>query len=120
MALVGIGDIQPSVLLADSGNIFSPNELKLLQDHGAVGDICLRFYDLEGKMVNTPLNDRVIGMSVEQLRRAKRSVGVAGGERKRTAILGALKGGWINVLITDRSTAEWLVSKAPKAPKKMR
>jgi len=122
LALVGIGDIQPSRLLADSGNVFSPRELKSLQEKGAVGDVCLRFYDRDGALVTTPLNERVIGMDLDQLRRAKRSVGVAGGQRKRVAILGALKGRWINVLITDRSTAEWLVrqgdSAAARAPRK--
>jgi DNA-binding transcriptional regulator LsrR (DeoR family) len=110
LALVGIGDIQPSRLLADSGNVFSPDELHSLQVQGAVGDICLRFFDGEGSLTDTQLNQRVIGMDLDQLKRAERSVGVAGGKRKRTAILGALKGGWVNVLITDRSTAEWLVA----------
>jgi DNA-binding transcriptional regulator LsrR (DeoR family) len=109
LALVGIGDVQPSRLLADSGNVFSPRELKSLQEQGAVGDICLRFYDREGALIKTPLNERVIGMDLDQLRAVNRSVGVAGGQRKRVAIWGALKGRWINVLITDRSTADWLV-----------
>ncbi|MCJ7736289.1 MAG: sugar-binding domain-containing protein, partial [Anaerolineae bacterium] len=52
----------------------------------------------------------VIGMSLEQLTRVQRSVGVAGGKRKHAAIRGALLGGFINVLITDRFTAEWLVA----------
>jgi len=122
LALVGIGDIQPSGLLADSGNVFSPRELKSLHKQGAVGDICLRFYDRNGALIPTPLNDRVIGMDLDQLRRVNRSVGVAGGQRKRVTILGALKGHWINVLITDRSTAEWLVGQgktvAARSPRK--
>ena len=48
-------------------------------------------------------------MHLEQLRRARRSVGIAGGARKYEAILGALNGGLINVLITDRMNAESLV-----------
>lgn len=115
MALVGIGDIQPSRLLADSGNVFSPEELKSLEEQGAVGDICLRFFDAEGNLIKSPLNDRVIGMDFEQLRTVKRSIGVAGGKRKQAAILGALKGGWINVLITNKTTAEWLVKQAKKS-----
>lgn len=109
-ALVGIGALQPSKGLASSGNIFSPQELRILKSHGAVGDICLRFYDAQGAAVYTPLNERVIGIELAQLQRANRVVGVAGGQRKRAAILGALKGQWINVLITDRRTAEFLMS----------
>ncbi len=109
LALVGIGAVEPSKLLASSGNIFSVEELDQLRAQGAVGDICLRFFDHAGRPVWSPLNERVIGMNLEQLRQVNRSVGIAGGHRKCEAIRGALLGGWINVLITDRSTAERLV-----------
>lgn len=109
IALVGIGTVEPSGLLASSGNIYSPAELAMLQSAGAVGDVCLHFFDGEGKPVETPLDERVIGMSLEQLRHAKRAVGIAGGKRKLAAIRGALRGKWINVLITDRATAEGLL-----------
>lgn len=110
LALVGIGTVEPSKLLASSGNIFSPEELDLLRARGAVGDVCLRFFDQAGAPVITSLNERVIGMKLEQLRQVKRAVGIAGGQRKFEAIRGALLGGWINVLITDRFTAERLVA----------
>ena len=53
LALVGIGSVEPSGLLASSGNIFTPEELHLLQEAGAVGDICLRFFDKSGNPVLT-------------------------------------------------------------------
>jgi DNA-binding transcriptional regulator LsrR (DeoR family) len=109
LALVGIGTVEPSRLLASSGNIFSKEELDLLRTRGAVGDICLRFFDARGERVLTPLDERVIGIRPEQLRTVARSVGIAGGQRKHDAIRGALAGGWINVLITDLGTAEALV-----------
>lgn len=109
VALVGIGAVEPSKLLASSGNIFSPHELRQLSRRGAVGDICLRFFDAEGAPVATPLNDRVISMELDALRRVPRVVGIAGGRRKTAAIRGALAGRWINVLITDRGTAERLL-----------
>jgi DNA-binding transcriptional regulator LsrR (DeoR family) len=109
LALVGIGAVEPSRLLAESGNVFSPEELKSLSSQGAVGDICLRFFDKLGEPVITPLNERVIGMDLPQLRRVNRVVGVAGGKRKTAAIRGALVGGWINVLITDCNTARRLL-----------
>lgn len=113
LALVGIGALEPSALLASSGNIFAPTELDLLRQAGAVGDICLRFFDAVGQPVVTPLDARVIGMNLEQLRRCPRSVGIAGGRNKVAAIRGALLGGYINVLITDRYTAAALVADAP-------
>jgi DNA-binding transcriptional regulator LsrR (DeoR family) len=112
LALVGIGTLEPSTLLASSGNIFSTEELDLLRERGAVGDICLRFFDRHGQRVLTPLDERVIGMRPEQLRKVARSVGIAGGRRKHDAIRAALSGGWINVLITDRWTAEALTNQA--------
>lgn len=81
----------------------------MLRRGGAVGDVCLRFFDAEGKPVITPLNERVIGIPLEKLQRVSRTVGIAGGRRKLAAIRGALMGRWINVLITDRFTAEQLL-----------
>ena len=83
---------------------------------GAVGDICLRFFDNSGIPVATPLDDRVIGMELQQLQRVNRAIGVAGGARKLDAIRGALEGRWINVLITDRLTAEHLTRNRDERP----
>ena len=110
MALVGIGSLKPSTLLNLSGNVFTEAEQDYLQSHGAVGDILLRFYDIEGRLVESSFNNRVISMNLMQLRQVERSIGVAGGERKYSAIRGALHGRWINVLITDRGTAEHLLA----------
>jgi DNA-binding transcriptional regulator LsrR (DeoR family) len=108
LALVGIGALTPSKLLAASGNVFTAEELDELHELGAVGDICLRFFDADGVPVASPLDERVIGIDLERLRRPKRAVALAGGPRKYEAILGALRGRFVNVLITDRFTAERL------------
>ena len=113
IALVGIGATEPSRALASSGNVFVPRELRLLGSRGAVGDICLRFFNRAGKPVATELNDRVISIELDVLRKIRRVVGVAGGQRKREAIEGALAGKWINVLITDFNTAEFLLQTDP-------
>ena len=80
-----------------------------MREAGAVGDICLRFFDRHGRPVSTPLDDRVIGMTRDQLRRVKRAVALAGGKRKFAAIRAALLGGLVNVLVTDRFTAQHLI-----------
>lgn len=108
-ALVGIGAIDPSPLLAQSGNIFSPQELNLLRQKKAVGDILLRFFDQNGELVETGLEKRVISMNLDQLSKVNRAIGVAGGLRKYASILGALRGHWINILVTDHFTAERLL-----------
>jgi DNA-binding transcriptional regulator LsrR (DeoR family) len=109
LAVVGIGATEPSRALASSGNVFSPQELKLLAARGAVGDICLRFFNRAGEQVVTELNERVISIELSELRKVRRVVGVAGGQRKRDAIAGALACKLVNVLITDFATAEYLL-----------
>ncbi|HSV85261.1 MAG TPA: sugar-binding transcriptional regulator [Levilinea sp.] len=110
LALVGIGAVEPSALLAASGNVFSPHELALLHQQGAVGDILLRFFDRQGHPLDTGLQKRVISMTLEQLSRVDRAIGAAGGARKFVAISGALRGGWVNILVTDQFTAQRLLT----------
>ena len=105
IALVGIGSIEPSLLVASSGNVFSARELQEIRGRGAVGDICLRFYDSSGREVRDPAGNRVIGIDLDTFGRVPRAVGIAGGNRKHAAILGALRGKRINILITDQFTA---------------
>lgn len=111
VVLVGIGSFQPSPLLKDSGNAISETEQQSLRTLGAVGDVCLRYFDASGELVDTDLHDRVLGIGVDALRAIPRKVGIAGGERKQEAIEGALRGCWIDVLITDLRTARRLVAK---------
>lgn len=110
IALVGIGSLEPSKMLAASGNILSKAERLELQRLGAVGDICFRYFDADGKPVKSSLMKRVIGIDLPDLRACKRVVGVAGGAQKVEAILGALRGNLIDVLITDQRTAEALTA----------
>lgn len=108
LAFIGIGAVEPSDMLAQSGNIFSESELKQLSKKGAVAELSQRFIDAQGKQVLLPLNERVIGMSLEQLRGVPRVVALAGGQSKTQAIDATLKSGVINTLVTDRFTAERL------------
>jgi DNA-binding transcriptional regulator LsrR (DeoR family) len=113
VALVGIGSMEPSRMLAVSGNIFSKEERGELQRLGAIGDICFRFFNADGQPIKSPLMKRVIGIDLEKLRTCNRVVGVAGGMQKTQAILGALRGGLVDVLITDHRTAESLTKASP-------
>ena len=89
--------------------IISWQEMEELIRQGAIGDISLRYYDIQGKLINSSLNDRVIGIDLTELKGINRVVGVAGGEEKVQAILGAIHGGLINTLITDIKTAHRLL-----------
>jgi len=108
--LMGIGAIPPSRMLRESGNVFTEQDLADLRDAGAVGDVCMRFYDAEGHHVPTRFDKRVLGIGIEQIRRTRRRIGVAGGERKFEAIRAALRGRWLTTLITDLHTAQHLLA----------
>ncbi|GAB2592132.1 sugar-binding transcriptional regulator [Kribbella endophytica] len=109
-ALVGIGSLEPSPLLQRSGNAVAVADQDELRRLGAVGDVCFRFFDEEGKHVRSTFDQRVIGVTAKELLAVPRRIGVAGGDRKHSAIRAALLGGWINILITDLSMAQRLLA----------
>lgn len=110
VCLVGIGSVEPSPLLRRSGNALSEEETRDLISRGAVGDICLRYFDALGAPLASPVDDRLMGMAAEQTRAVPRRIAVAGGLDKVSAIRAALLGGWVSVLITDEQVAGQLVS----------
>ena len=109
LAIVGIGDLEPSALLRNSGNYYDEEMLRTLAQRGAVGDICLHYFDAQGEPVLSPEEDPVIGMELAQVRNCPQVVALAGGKEKAHAIRGALRGGYVNVLIVDYPTARLLV-----------
>ena len=116
VALVGVCSIQCSPLLHRSGKAIDPDQRPELMQLGAVDEVCLRFFDQDGNLINSPLNDRVMAISPKQLKAVPRRIGVAGGPEKLTAIAAAVKGGWINTLITDVETAQRLLHAQPPTP----
>ena len=110
LALVGIGDMEPSQLLRYSGNYYDKGMLDRLAARGAVGDICLHYYDAAGHPVLQTSEDPAVGIKLEQLKHCPHVVALAGGRQKAAAIQGALQGGYLNVLITDYPTARLLIS----------
>lgn len=108
LAFVGIGALE-TYKLPGSSAIFSSQDIELLKAQGAVGNICLNFFDAQGQPVEAHPEKSIIGIRLDQLARIQRSVGVAGGWRKYAAIRAALTGRYINVLITDQITAARLI-----------
>jgi DNA-binding transcriptional regulator LsrR (DeoR family) len=117
LALVGIGSLEPSPLLRQSGNALTAAEQDELRNAGAVGDVCLRFFDTQGATVKTALDERVMSITPADLLRVPRRVGVAGGASKHRAIRAALRGGWVNVLVTDLDTARALLDDTEASPR---
>ncbi len=108
-SLVGIGTFPASPLWRASGNALTAAEENELLESGAVGEICLRYFDIDGKPMNSAIEVRMISISSEAMLQIPRRIGVAGGIRKLAAIRGAINGGWVNVLITDSDVARQLL-----------
>jgi deoxyribonucleoside regulator len=103
MALVGIGTLDESAPLIRYGHISARDRRRLL-DAGAVGDMCTRFFTPEGDPVHV-LDDRLIAIEWDALKKIPLVIAMASGLDKRDAILGALRAGVIDVLVTDEATA---------------
>lgn len=109
MILMGIGCLVPSRLLFDSGNVLEAEDMDELKQRGAIGDVCLRFYDRDGRLVDSRFDKRVVGITAEQILATPHRVAVAGGKRKIEAIRGALRGKWVTSLVTDYDVAQELL-----------
>ena len=114
IALVGIGNCAFRSGRVSEGNFFSQEQFDLAKSKGAVGEVNLRFIDKDGKPVESEMDDLVIGIRLDQLAKADRRIAVAGGVDKHEVTLAAIRGGWINVLVTDEETAEWLLAQDAK------
>lgn len=108
VAIVGIGTSEPSDLIRNLGIIYKEETKEQLNNRGAVGDICLHYYDKAGKPIFSDDEDMVISMTLPQLKECPEVIALAGGLEKVEAIKGALNGGYIDVLVTDRITAAQL------------
>lgn len=104
-----IGTVDYSAILYVEKKI-TLDELKSLQNAGAVGDALGHYFDKNGEIVSTFLDDRIIGIGLDDLKKVPWSVLVAGGEEKEAVIGAAMKGKFFNVLITNAKTAKYLLS----------
>jgi DNA-binding transcriptional regulator LsrR (DeoR family) len=114
IALVGLGAPTPHSIVLRTGTILSGEDLERLQELGAVGDIALRYMDSDGSPINLELNERIIGLTLEQIRKIPRVIGIAGGTAKHEIIRAALHGKILDALVTDLSTAEMLLTEASR------
>ena len=113
LAFLSVGELTPTCTMTRVG-LVSRTEVDDLIAAGAVGDICAHWIDDEGRLVDHPLNSRVVALSPEKLRAIPCVVIASGGRTKCAAMRGVLKGGMCDVVITDEQTAETILAMEQK------
>lgn len=110
-AIFGIGDATEQCSPYKQG-YFDSDTLQAIRDAGGVGEICGRFFDRSGEPCAPDLSERTIAVDLHSLRQMEYTVALAGGQHKVDAILGAIRGRFCNVLVTDEETALALLETA--------
>ena len=102
VALVGIGDMNENSYMVKLG-WFTPHEIiDASLNQGVIGDIAgYDFFNAQGPHVDTVMNDRVIGLSIDELRKIPCVIAIASENTKALAILGALRTGAIDIIATS-------------------
>jgi DNA-binding transcriptional regulator LsrR (DeoR family) len=112
IVLVGLGLPSHESILIRDGNIITQKDLALIKEAGGIGDVVLRFINSMGEPIDLAINDRIIGLTLDQIKAVPRVIAVAGGMAKYKLIRAALRGRIMNVLVTDHITAEHLLEEA--------
>ncbi len=106
--LVGIGAMHDTATILRSG-LISQNEMFRLRMAGSVGDVLCHFLDKNGQLIASDIEDRLISTPLNQLLTMDNVVGLAAGRHKAEAIRSVLRGGYLDILITDEPTAALLL-----------
>jgi len=109
VALLGIGGP------AWSDATVGPEAMREIRAGGAVGEVLIAPFDAAGRFVAPSLAGRTVAFDARELRRVPVVIAVAEGSAKVVPILGALRGGLVNTLVTDVGTAEAVVEAAGAA-----
>lgn len=108
MAIVGIGNPYKNSTMKEIGYV-TEDDIEKLKQSGIIGDINSQFFDKTGEQPNTLLNERVIGIDLEDLKQIPKVIAVVNGEHKVSCTKVALEKQYINVLITDYQTAKQIL-----------
>jgi len=106
--LVGIGALNDSATVFHTG-VLGPTDMFYLKMNNAVGDVLCPFLDKDGQLIPTPIEERLISTPLEKLKAMSNVIGLAAGAQKIEAIRAALRGGYLDILITDEPTATLLL-----------
>lgn len=110
LALVGVGTVDPERSSLLRAGYLSSEGVAELRRLGAVGDICARDDDRCGRSVEAPIDRRIVGIGLEARPRIPTVQALAGGAVTAESLLGALRGGHVDILVTDREAAELILA----------
>lgn len=110
LAIVGIGTTNPEMSSLVRAGYMTAEEISEVAATGAVGDVCGIHFDVQGHVLDIPITQRIVGIQAYVLRRIPFVLGVAAGDTKVPAILGAVRAGLVNVLVTDDITAQQVLA----------
>lgn len=104
IALLGVGSTDTNHSSYFLANYVTRDDILSIQNTGAVGDVCGRFFNIHGEICAEDFQQRFIGINLHDLLAIPIRIGIAGGPSKIAPILGALRGGLINILISDEAS----------------
>lgn len=105
IAVVGIGDMSEKSHFWQK-QFVSNDDLRYLKQNQAVGEVCTHYFDMNGTLIKSGIEKCALAIDYESYRKIPIRIGVGCGAEKIKAIVGAVRGHYINVLITDKETAE--------------
>ena len=108
-AVFGMGVMGPDSVHIASGYL-DETDVAALTAAGAVGDVLGRFLSIDGAIALPPVDARTVGLPLEELCAKELRVGVTAGPGRGPIALAALRRGCVNVIVTDESTAGWVLS----------
>lgn len=110
IALVGVGTVDAEVSRFVQFTALSAEDMKhIASDCGGVGDINAFVFDIEGRACAQEYADRVLGLTLPELKSIPYRIGVAATEAKALPLYGALRGGYLHALITDEAAARGIL-----------
>lgn len=111
LVIYSVGNLADEATIVQLGYL-SSEERAFLRERRAVGDIACRWIDIQGNPVEPPSTINPVGVSLKDLKNIPKRLAIVGGKLKREALLGTLRGGYATTLVTDDSTAAYLLERA--------
>ena len=116
--LIGMGGVRsdPTVkFVTEAAGLITGNLLtQMARTRGVVGTMCAQMYTIDGEDCPYPEeNGALMSITLDDLRRSASNgsyvLVISGGRIRHRAVLGALRTGCINCIVTDQRCAEWVI-----------